>query len=104
MTAKQMIKTNEDHDLLIELRTEMVNVRRDIKDLNDGTISRIKDIEINKADIKEVEELQKKVNGDIENRLRIVESSKTFYATSMIIYTAVGVSMIGFMLIHILKG
>ena len=104
MTAKQMINTNDDHDLLIELRTEMQNVRKDIKDLNDGTASRIKTLESDKVDRKDLDIIQKKVNEDHEVRIRALESSKTFYATSIIIYTAVGVSMIGIILFHIFKG
>jgi hypothetical protein len=103
MTKTKMIN-NEDHDLLIELRTEMQNVRRDIKELNDGTASRIKSLEADKADRRDLETIQKKVNEDMENRVRELEKAKGFYLTSMVIYTAVGVSMIALMLIHILKG
>ena len=34
-----------DHDLLIELRTEMRGVRGDIKDIKDGTASKLDDHE-----------------------------------------------------------
>jgi len=104
--------SNRDHDLLIELRTEMQNVRRDIKDLNDGTAGRIKDLQLNKADKKEVdasridrkemEEIQDKLNKDIETRIRSLEAAKSFYMTSMVIYTAVGVFMIGLTIYHML--
>lgn len=86
--------SNRDHDLLIELRTEMQNVRRDIKELNDGTAGRIKDLQANKADRKEVEanridrkeieDIQDKLNKDIETRVRSLEAAKSFYMTSMI--------------------
>ena len=104
--------SNRDHDLLIELRTEMQNVRRDIKELNDGTAGRIRDLQANKADRKEVEanridrkeieDIQDKLNKDIETRVRSLEAAKSFYMTSMIIYTAVGVFMIGLIIYHIL--
>jgi len=106
--------SNRDHDLLIELRTEMQNVRKDIKDLNDGTTGKIKDLQTDKADRKDliqteeklgkdIEEIQKKLNGDLETRLRALEAAKSLYLTSMVIYTAVGATMIGLMLYHMLK-
>jgi hypothetical protein len=38
-------RQNSDHDLLIELRTEMQGVRRDIKELTDGTAGKLSDHE-----------------------------------------------------------
>jgi hypothetical protein len=38
--------TTNDHDLLIELRTEMRGVRSDIQDLNSGVSKRLDDHEI----------------------------------------------------------
>ena len=62
-----------DHDLLIELKTQVGNIRDDIKDLKDGTSLRIENLEKNKAELKVVEELQNKVNKDIEVRIRKLE-------------------------------
>lgn len=39
-------RQNSDHDLLIELRTEMQGVRRDIKELTDGTAGKLADHEL----------------------------------------------------------
>ena len=36
---------SQDHDLLIELRTEMRGVREDIKDIKDGTADKLLDHE-----------------------------------------------------------
>ena len=91
---------SEDHDLLIELRTEMQNVRRDIKELNDGISSRVKTLETDKVDQKDIDVLIEKVN-DNEIRIRALEAAKSFYMTSMVIYTAIGVSMIGLILYHL---
>jgi hypothetical protein len=103
-----MVKTkminNDDHDLLIELRTEMQGIRKDIKDLKDGTTERITKLENDKADKKDFEELYTKVNTDGENRIRALEASKSLYMTSMLIYTAVGVTMIGLIIYHMFKG
>jgi len=93
--------SNRDHDLLIELRTEMQNVRKDIKELNDGTAGKIKSLETDKAERKDLDILSTKINTDIEGRLRILEAAKSFYLTSMLIYTAVGVTMIGLITYHI---
>jgi hypothetical protein len=71
-----MNPNKEDHDLLVELRTEMRGVRSDIKDLKEGTTARIQTLERDKADRKEVEELQKHVNDNIETRVRNLEEAK----------------------------
>jgi hypothetical protein len=97
-----MVKAT-DHDLLIELRTEMQNVRNDIKELKDGTAMRIQALEKDKADRHVVEQLQKVVNEEQEIRLRKLEESKGTYFTAMLIYTAVGVTMIGLIIYHMFQ-
>jgi hypothetical protein len=83
----------EDRDLLIELRTEMRAVRVDIKDLKDNTTNRIDTLEQEKADREEVEELQHKVNNDIEKRVAKLEIQASRYLTMMSIYIT-GVSLL----------
>jgi hypothetical protein len=95
--------TQTDHDLLIELRTEMQNIRNDIKELKDGTTSRIKNVEDGKVDKKDFDILSAKVNTDLEDRTRKLEESKGNYFTAMLIYTAVGVTMIGLILYHLFQ-
>ena len=102
--AKTNMTNNNDHDLLIELRTEMQGIRKDIKDLKDGTTERISKLENEKTDKKEFDELYTKVNTDIETRVRALESAKSFYMTSMVIYTAVGLTMISLIIYHMFKG
>lgn len=92
-----------DHDLLIELRTEMRNIRSDIKELKEGTTQRIQILERDKADRQEVEFLQKKLNEDIENRIRKLEEYRSRYFIMMSLYTAAVGIMIGLMLFHIFK-
>jgi hypothetical protein len=92
-----------DHDLLIELRTEMQNVRNDIKELKDGTATRIQSLEKDKADRHIVDGLQRTVNEDHEVRIRTLESSKGNYFTAMLIYTGVGVAMIGLIIYHLFQ-
>lgn len=67
-----------DHDLLIELRTEMRNIRADIKELKDGTAKRIDDLEKEKADKKELQTVQDKLNEDIETRIRVLENWRMY--------------------------
>lgn len=54
-----------DHDLLIELRTEMKNLRGDVKELKDNVATRVSNLEVEKADKVEVV--------DHESRLRKLE-------------------------------
>lgn len=55
----------QDHDLLIELRTEMRGVRDDIQKLTDGTAKRLSDLE--------TDHVTQKERDDLENRMRFVE-------------------------------
>jgi hypothetical protein len=58
-------RQNTDHDLLIELRTEMQGVRSDIKELRDGTATRLSILENDRVTQKEF--------ADHETRLRFIE-------------------------------
>jgi len=79
--SKIMENTNhkqEDHDLLIELRTEMKALRQDVKDLKDNTSKRVDALELEKVDKLEVTRLKgdvDKIHDDHEIRLRAVEKS-----------------------------
>jgi hypothetical protein len=88
-----------DHDLLIELRTEMRAARTDIKDLKDNTTNRIDSLEKEKADRKELDELQKKVNLDIEKRVAKLEIQASRYLTMMSIYIS-GVALLTTLILY----
>jgi hypothetical protein len=64
-----------DHDLLVKLNTQMSMVLDEIKLLKDVTTNRITCLEKDKADRVELQVIQKKVNEDIENRMRDLEKS-----------------------------
>jgi len=69
------LNTN-DHDVLIELRTEMRGVRADIKDIKEDTAHRVSLLEDNKIDKREVEKMLvegNKVHDDHERRIRKLE-------------------------------
>jgi hypothetical protein len=82
-----------DHDLLIELRTEVANIRQDIKELKDGTTMRIESLERDKADRHDFEELQNKVNHDIDVRVRKLED-KAIYIYAFAAGVGVAASLI----------
>jgi hypothetical protein len=65
MNSKSMPDTLNDHDLLIELRTEMRGVRSDIQDMRTGLNARVLNLESNA-----VSKIQ---FDDHEERLRQVE-------------------------------
>ena len=41
----QLLKNNDDHDILIELRTKLEGLKNDIRDLKDGTATQLADHE-----------------------------------------------------------
>lgn len=63
--ASVLQQQNTDHDLLIELRTEMRGVRDDIQKLTDGTAQRLNTLENDHVSRKEYE--------DHETRIRFIE-------------------------------
>jgi hypothetical protein len=71
-----------DHDLLIRLSSQMEMVLDEIKLLKDTTTNRITCLEKDKADRIELQVIQKKVNEDMETRMRDIEKtivSKQYY-------------------------
>jgi len=73
------MKSTLQQDFLV-FRTEM-GVKLDyltaeVKNMRDGTVAKIASLERDKADCKEVEMLQKRVNVDIESRIRALERNQ----------------------------
>lgn len=58
-----------DHDLLVELRTEFKGMRADIRDLKEDLARRVSDLETDKESKKESATIHK----DHENRIRRLE-------------------------------
>jgi hypothetical protein len=98
-----MKKNQSDHDLLIELRTEVLNIRDDIKELKEGTTSRIINLEKDKADRVELDALQIKVNHDIEVRVRVLENKTSKYMITLTLYSIAVGTMIALIVYHILQ-
>ena len=91
---------DNDHDLLIELRTEMANVREDIKELKNNAIARISCLEAEKADRTDIEKLQNKLNIDFERRVSILEKGQVVATALSLLYVAIGGTMIGLIFYH----
>lgn len=75
-----------DHDLLITLHEQIKNVRTDIKDLKDGTGSKLTDhearirvLETNQIDKKDFDKLQKIAYGGLGILAAIEFAFKFFY-------------------------
>jgi hypothetical protein len=94
-----------DHDILLTFRgetnTTLEDIKRQVRELRDGTITRISSLERDKADKDIVEQLQDKLNRDIEVRVRKVETSISRFLIITGIYSAIGLSLIGLIIYHI---
>jgi hypothetical protein len=79
---------DKDHDLLIELRTEMRSLRADISELKSGLASRIKDLEDFRATKSELSVIKKDTDGtklDHEKRIRQLEKYGALAAGALFI-------------------
>lgn len=97
MSGQAQNNNVSDHDLLIELRTEMRAVRGDIKDLRDNTSKRVDFLESNKFDKSEANRLIKEADethSDHEKRIRSVE---LFQQNLMGRYVVLGVLGVAFL-------
>jgi hypothetical protein len=66
----------KDHDLLIELKTEMKGLRQDVRSLTDNTAGQIRDLQrekLNRQDFLEYETESKSQAKDHEERIRTLE-------------------------------
>ena len=93
----------DDHDLLIAVSTKLDDLTRQMRELRDGTVVRISALEKDKADRTEVQALQKRVNEDIETRVRDLENDAagitTGWRIAFSILTLV-VAVIGYFVIY----
>ena len=65
MTMKNTKQIQVDHDILIEIKTEVGFIRQEVKDLKENTTGRISALEANKTPIS--------TTADHETRLRLLE-------------------------------
>lgn len=86
-----------DHDLLIELRTEMRAVRNDLREMKDNTSRRVDFLESQKEDKTEVQRLLKeanKIHDDHEARLRDLEDEQNNFRGKYIVISALSVMVV----------
>lgn len=79
---KQMMN---DHDILIEVRTQVKDMRSDMRDMQTNILSRMKTVEDNKLEKSEFSKFidnTNKVHEDHEKRIRNIETSITELVTS----------------------
>lgn len=60
MENQRATQETNDHDLLIELRSEVKGLRNDIKDMRDNIAQRVRNLEESKIDRHEIDILNKK--------------------------------------------
>ena len=66
----ELTEYKTDHDLLIELRVLMTEIRRDMRDMKDATSSTLADHE------KRLREMEGKIPEKLEERLRTLEAQQ----------------------------
>jgi hypothetical protein len=103
-TTMLIIPTESLEVKIARLDEKIEFVRQDIRDLKLGMASRVDTLERDKADRVPVEQLQDKVNKDIEIRVRLLETRTSTYLITITLYSAGVVGMIGLMLYHIFHG
>jgi hypothetical protein len=79
-----MPELTNDHDLLVELRTEFRGMRSDIKDLKDGTASRLSALEKKTEDL-ETYKASKQDLEKIDARLDRVRTTLNYMVGGLII-------------------
>lgn len=112
--ANEAVKVKEnqnsvDHDALIELKTLMIGLKEDIKELTDGTSRRIAFLENNKLDTKDSypvlykAEVDKRIT-DHEVRINAMETSHTRVTVLLSIGIGILTLLVGLLVQHIVYG
>ena len=112
--AAEAVKVKEnqnstDHDALIELKTLMIGLKEDIRELTDGTSRRIAFLESNKLDTKDSYsiiykgEVDKRIT-DHEVRINAMETNHT--RTTVLVSIGIGILtlLVGILVQHIVYG
>jgi hypothetical protein len=92
-----------DHDLLVRLDQKVNDLKNSLQELASGTFQKIAILEKDKADRADLDLLQKKVNDDVEVRLRKVEDKTAKYLITMTLYSVAVGTMIALIIYHILQ-
>jgi hypothetical protein len=70
------IHNQNDHDLLIEIKVELKNLVGEFKDFRESQIREVAKLDTEKVNRIEFQELQNKVNKDMETRVKVLENWK----------------------------
>jgi translation elongation factor EF-Ts len=113
-------ETQSDHDIIITLVSSVKNLdskftdkfqdlKNDIKEIRDGTLNRLDNLEKEKANRQEltdiqnkINSLQKHVNENIEIRVNKLEKSEIANKVRMYIYIGIGTFIVGLLTYHIM--
>jgi hypothetical protein len=96
-------KNNEDHDILITLVEVVRGVREDIKELKDGTSSRISCLEQNKADKLTVSNLEDGIERDVVPKVNDVVSKMGSITIRTNLFIAFVIGLAGIVIWDIVK-
>ena len=98
----------EDHNLLIRLDQKVSDLKVSVDNLTNGTVAKITLLERDKADSKTVEELESKVNNDIEKRLTDLEITRVDFRSKitntnryLTFLLGLGLLIVGMLLYHL---
>lgn len=98
------IKNADDHDLLIELKTQMSYLRSDILALSSGVTQKIANLETTKADKKDFEELHNEIHGPREDRIRTLENKVGNFFIYVILLLSAVAGIFALVGVHLGKG
>lgn len=97
------VKGSDDHDLLIKLSTQIDRLSEDIKELKSGTSKRIDDLEKDKADKKEFDDLKMDLYTTREKRIRSLENKVGNFWVTVSLYSVALGALATVLIMHLLK-
>jgi len=74
-TIEKEISDHSDHDILVIVYTQLKGLKDEFVSLRDEAVKRVDILEQEKANAKDLELLQNKINDDIEVRVRKLENN-----------------------------
>lgn len=74
-----------DHDLLVELRTEMKGVRADLREIKDNTTSRLSLLEQDHITVKEFSDHENRLRTIEDKRLAKIENKLAYWAGALVV-------------------
>ena len=97
------VKGSDDHDLLIEMRTQLKRLSEDIGELKNGTEKRIVDLQRDKTDKCEFNEVKDTVYITLEKRIRSLETKVGNFWVTVSLYSVALGALATVLINHLLK-